>query len=61
MYIIEAKPEKRADQICGIIGQSYGCAGTPASWSVNMPDGTPEINKVFAIYIKNTKLLSIIL
>ncbi|KAK9693931.1 Calcineurin-like phosphoesterase [Popillia japonica] len=44
-YIAQARPDKPASEICGIIGQSYGCAGTPDDWSVDIPEGTTELNK----------------
>ncbi|KRT82260.1 hypothetical protein AMK59_4323, partial [Oryctes borbonicus] len=32
-HIALARPERRSNTICGIVGQGYGCKGTPDDWS----------------------------
>ncbi|XP_071056721.1 sphingomyelin phosphodiesterase-like isoform X3 [Onthophagus taurus] len=45
MYIIENRPELRANRICGIVAQSFGCGGSVGEWSIDIAPGSQDFVK----------------
>ncbi|XP_022899980.2 sphingomyelin phosphodiesterase-like [Onthophagus taurus] len=38
LYIVDNSPDIKADHLCAVVAQSYGCEGEVPEWSINIPE-----------------------